>query len=137
MILSFSDSDEYIMDKVKAVIEKEAAVQYIDTEPVGVLSFPDLEICLKEQVVYRCGRPVPMSCQEFSLLSFLAGHPGWVFSKTQIYEAVYGDEVVESIDNSIYCLIRSLRKKIETDPSHPVYIQTVRGAGYRFTVPEE
>lgn len=52
MILSFSDSDEYIMDKVKAVIEKKAVVQYIDTEPVRVLSFPDLKICLKEQVVY-------------------------------------------------------------------------------------
>ena len=44
---------------------------------------------------------------------------------------------MEDIDNIIYCLIRNLRKKLETDPRHPEYIQTIRGVGYKFVIPEE
>lgn len=44
---------------------------------------------------------------------------------------------MEDIDNIIYCLIRNLRKKLETDPRHTEYIQTIRGVGYKFVIPEE
>lgn len=105
------------------------------SEPV--LIFPKLEIHLKEQVVYFNGKSIPMSRNEFFTLLYLAKHPNWVFSKEQIYEAVYHGDGAGIVDNAVCCLIHSLRNKIEADPRHPEYIQTIRGAGYKFTIPEE
>ena len=73
-----------------------------------------------------------LSPYEFRLLSYLARHPGKVFSKNQIFDAVYKEEEGETTDNIIYCLVCSLRKKLEPDPGHPKYIHTVRGVGYKF-----
>lgn len=73
----------------------------------------------------------------FRVLYLLAEHPGWVFTKEQIYEEIYGEESVIDIDNTIYCLIRDLRKKFEFDSTYAKCIQTVRGVGYKFVVPEE
>lgn len=103
----------------------------------SVLIFPKLEIHLKEQVVYLNGKSIPMSHNEFFTLLYLSQHPNWVFSKDQIYEAVYHRDGAGVVDNVVCCLIHSLRKKIETEPKHPQYIQTVRGVGYKFTTPEE
>lgn len=101
------------------------------------MCFHELEIHIKEQEVYRRGERVALSHQEFLVLCFLAEHPGWVCTKEQIYNAVYTDLNMDSIDNSVYCIVHSLRKKLEADPQHPEYIQTVRGVGYKFVIPEE
>lgn len=135
MILSFSDSEEHIFNKMKEVLNNETEVEYVGELSGQVLSFPGLDIHIKEQTVYRDGDWIQMSRQEFCLLHFLAEHPGWVFSIGQIYEAVYDESEAEHIDNSVYCLIHSLRKKIERDPQHPQYIQTVRSVGYKFVIP--
>lgn len=57
-----------------------------------------------------------------------------MFTKEQIYEEVYGDILSIYVDNTIYCLVYSLRKKLEANSK---YIQTVRGVGYKFVIPEE
>lgn len=57
-----------------------------------------------------------------------------MFTKEQIYEEVYGDILPIYVDNTIYCLVYSLRKKLEANSK---YIQTVRGVGYKFVIPEE
>ena len=75
------------------------------------LSFLDFEIRLREQIVNKNNNQVPLSYREFTALRYLAEHPGWVFSKDQIYEAVYSEDSVGDIDNIIYCLLRGLRKK--------------------------
>lgn len=108
-----------------------------ETMPKSVLSFKGLKIHLKEQEVYRADKLIPLSNQEFLTLRFLTEHPGWVCTKEQIYNVVSGEDITEDIDNTIYCLMRSLRKKLEADPRHPEYIQTVRGVGYKFVIPEE
>lgn len=132
MILSFSDAEEHILDKLKAVFEDEKNIEYIEIMPRSVLRFRELEIHVKEQEVYRRGERVPLSHQEFLVLCFLTEHPGWVCTKEQIYDTVCTDLKLESIDNSVYCIVHSLRKKLEVDPQHPQYIQTVRGIGYKF-----
>ena len=98
---------------------------------VSVLAFSKLEIRLKEQVVYYNGEPVPMSHHEFFTLLYLAQHPGWVFSKEQIYDIVW-NEPYSGDYNIVMSHISHIREKIEDDPSHPVYIQTVWGVGYKF-----
>lgn len=75
--------------------------------------------------------------KEFDLLYFLTKHPGWVFTKEQIYKNVYGEEYAIESDNTIYCLVRGLRTKIEQDIHNPKYIHTVCGVGYKLVIPEE
>lgn len=132
MILSFSDSEERIFNRVKEVLNKEIMTEYKGELSEPVLSFQGLEVHLRDETVLQNGRLVNLSHQEFLALQYLAEHPGWIFSKEQIYEAVYGDADILDIENSIYCLIYSLRRKVETDPQHPKFIQTVRGVGYKF-----
>lgn len=132
MILSFSDEEEHIWDKLKAAFEDEKNIECEEIIPRSVLGFHELEIHTKEQEVYRNGERVPLSHQEFLMLCFLTEHPGWVCTKEQIYNAVYDDEKTVDIDNAVYCLVRSIRKKLKNE-----YIQTVRGVGYKFVIPEE
>lgn len=132
MILSFSDAEEHILDKLKAVFEDEKNIEYEEIMPRSVLRFHELEIHTKEQEVYRRRERVPLSHQEFLVLCFLTEHPGWVCTKEQIYNVVYDDEKIVDIDNAVYCLVRSIRKKLKKE-----YIQTVRGVGYKFMIPEE
>ena len=74
---------------------------------------------------------VELTGKEFDLLFFLAANKGRVFTKKQIYTQVWEEEYAFD-DGNIMAFISKLRKKIEPDPEHPFYIQTVRGVGYRF-----
>ena len=137
MILRFSDKERKIMEQVRSIIRNENNVEYTEIIPKSVLYFKDLKIQLKEQEVYRKDKRISLSHQEFLALRLLTEHPGWICTKEQIYDAVYEGNFKENIDNIIYCLICSLRKKLEIDSQYPEYIQTVRGAGYKFVIPEE
>lgn len=131
-------ADDFILQEIMKFISKKEQCQVIDLSSMSdILVFSNLEIHLREQIVYLNGAVVPMSCYEFNALSYLAKHPGWVFNKEQIYEAVYGNEKIDNVDNIIYCLIFGLRNKLEENSKHPKYIQTVWGVGYKFVVPEE
>ena len=69
--------------------------------------------------------------KEFDLLLYCARHQGKILTKAQIYEAVWGEPYVYD-DGNIMAVISRLRKKLEKDPAHPHYLQTVKGVGYRF-----
>ena len=75
---------------------------------------------------------VELTGKEFDLLFFLATNKGRVFTKKQIYTHVWEEDYAFD-DSNIMSFISKLRKKIEPDPEHPFYIQTVRGVGYRFS----
>lgn len=100
--------------------------------PVGThfsdtLTFPDLEIHVHEQLVYQDRILIPMSHHEFFTLLYLAQHPNWVFSKEQIYKAVWK----EAGDGgaAVTNVISQIRRKIGDG-----YIKTVIGSGYKFEV---
>ena len=78
------------------------------------------------------GKEIDLLHKEFRILCLLAQHPGWVFTKEEIYKAVYEEDIFTDIDNMIFCLIYGLRKKLELDLKHPQYIKTVWGVGYKF-----
>ena len=67
----------------------------------------------------------------FEILQLLAQNPGRVFSKEQIYDVVW-KEPYSGDYNIVMSHISHIREKIEDDPSHPVYLQTVWGVGYKF-----
>ncbi|WNC15681.1 response regulator transcription factor [Brevibacillus brevis] len=83
--------------------------------------------------VYVRNQEVIFTTREFNLLEFLASHPNRVFSKSELFERIWGMDSSGDIA-TVTVHIRKLREKIEVDPSNPQYIETVWGAGYRFTV---
>lgn len=74
---------------------------------------------------------VELTAREFDLLWHFASHPGRVFSRVQLLDAVWGYSH-EGYEHTVNTHINRLRGKIETDPAHPAFIQTVWGVGYRF-----
>jgi two-component system phosphate regulon response regulator OmpR len=79
---------------------------------------------------------VSLTAMEFDLLSFLVSRPGRVLSRDQILDMAHNKES-ELLDRSVDIRITRLRRKIETDPTRPVHIKTVRGVGYVFELKPE
>jgi len=77
------------------------------------------------------GRPLNLTTVEFKLLGVLAKEPGRVFSRASLIEEALGYDF-EGFDRTIDVHILNLRRKMEPDPSHPRYIKTVYGIGYKF-----
>lgn len=90
------------------------------------ICFTNLEIQLQTQAVYLNGRSVPFTHNEFFVLVFMAKHPNWVFTKEQIYEAVW-NECSENCGSAVTNVISQIRRKIGKE-----YIKTVVGSGYKF-----
>jgi DNA-binding response OmpR family regulator len=82
--------------------------------------------------VFARGLEVGCTNKEYELLLFLMSSPDRVFNKEVLYDRVWGEDAYGDI-KTVLVHINRLREKIETDPSNPAYIQTVRGAGYRFS----
>lgn len=104
--------------------------QNIDSEEV--MRFGQLEIDCKRVLVQRNGVEVQLTAKEFELLRFMASHPDQVFTKNQLFSHVWRDDYLGD-DNTVMVHIRRLRKKIETNPDNPSFIQTIWGIGYKFS----
>ncbi|RJX19288.1 MAG: DNA-binding response regulator [Desulforudis sp.] len=81
--------------------------------------------------VFLGGQEIRLSRKEFSLLLLMASHPGQIFTRDQLMSVIWGYDSVDET-RTVDVHIRYLRRKIERDPSHPKYIETIRGLGYRF-----
>lgn len=88
-------------------------------------------IDLRLRRVSRDGIEIPLTPKEFDILCFLARNRGEVFTKEQIYQAVWENDYLLD-DSNIMAFIRKLRKKIEPNPDSPEYILTIWGIGYKF-----
>ena len=79
----------------------------------------------------RDGVEIALTPKEFDILAFLARNRGEVFTKEQIYQAVW-DGTYLLDDSNIMAFIRKIRKKIEPNPDAPLYVLTIWGIGYKF-----
>ena len=95
------------------------------------LAFPGLVIDLLRRQVWVGENRVDLTAAEFEVLSSLAAHPGWVYSRQQIMEQLWDGEFYGEF-RTADVHVRNIRRKIETDPRKPRYILTVRGMGYKF-----
>jgi DNA-binding response OmpR family regulator len=95
------------------------------------LASDDLHVDVRGHRAQLGGRPVALKPKEFDLLTFLMRHRGQVFSAEQLLERVWG-YADTSDPRTVPVHIRTLREKLEADPSRPTRIETVRGVGYRF-----
>lgn len=97
----------------------------------GDITAGELKIFLKSRKVVLGNSEINLTPKEFEILYFLAENRGEVFTKEQIYKAVWSDNYLFD-DSNIMAFIRKLRKKIEPDPDAPKYILTIWGIGYKF-----
>mgnify|MGYP004647300911 FL=1 len=97
----------------------------------GILRSGSLTLDPRSRRVFLDGREVELKNKEYELLLFFMRNAGMVFDRETLYERVWGMEALG--DNATVSVhINRLREKLEDDPADPRYIQTVRGAGYRF-----
>jgi DNA-binding response OmpR family regulator len=95
------------------------------------LDFDGLELDASTREVRKRGEPLRLTAREFDLLWFLADHPRQVFSRDLLMERLWGYKA--TVDTGTVTVhIRRLRAKIEDDPAHPRFLETVWGVGYRF-----
>lgn len=111
--------------RVRAVLRRAAPPDDAD-----VLRILDLVLDLPRMAVKRGSTPVDLTTTEFQLLAAMARHPGRVFTRVQLLDAVRGD-AVESFDRAIDAHVKNIRRKIEVDPRQPRYLLTVYGVGYK------
>ncbi len=103
--------------------------------PAGVLAVDDLELHGASRHLYRAGEPVVLTSTEFSLLQLLLQRAGTVVSKRDLYVAALGREPVR-FDRSVDMHLSNLRRKLGPAPGGGPRIETVRGIGYQYVVPE-
>jgi DNA-binding response OmpR family regulator len=116
--------------RVRALLRRASATRQL---AVGgeVISVDGLEIDLGRRSVRVRNEPVRLTYVEFELLRTLASHPGRVYSRRMLLEALWGGADYRE-PRTIDVHVRHLREKLERDPAEPEYILTVRGVGYRF-----
>lgn len=95
-----------------------------------MLAWGDLALDTATCEVTVAGEKKTLTAKEFAILKLFLSHPSRVFTKAQIFQAVWEEESI-SDDNTVMVHINRLRTKIEPDPSNPVFIQTVWGFGYK------
>ncbi|MEJ2658739.1 MAG: response regulator transcription factor [Desulfobacterales bacterium] len=118
-------SPRVLLARIKAVIRRSKDEKPEDT---AVIQIHNLTIHPGRREVRVDDTPVTLTYTEFQVLSYLVRRPGWVFTRTQIVDAVRGDDYPVT-DRSVDVQIVGLRKKLG---SVGRFIETVRGVGYRF-----
>jgi DNA-binding response OmpR family regulator len=120
-----------LIARVKAIFRRLDALGPAQDGAGPRLEAGDMAIDPDKRQVSIAGRPVELTAREFDLLLQFARHPGRVYTRQQLLDLVwgYGHDGYEHTVNSH---INRLRSKIEADPSHPAYVLTVWGVGYKF-----
>ena len=131
IIIRAADPDGSVFQAVMDALNgKRAEVVDVAAPATSVLRIGELEIHHKHRRVLMAGREVELNHGEYAMLYCMARSPGQVFSKAQLYEAAWGEEYLHGT-NSVENTIWRLRKKLEEDPRHPIYIKTVFRSGYK------
>ncbi len=130
-------ADDYITKpfRTRELVARVAAhlrkVRQQEPAASGRIAFRDLAIDLNERRVFRENQEIELTHTEFDLLAYLAGNAGKVLSRERILNHVWGYEYpIETRVIDVH--IRNLRRKVEPDASHPLFILAVPGVGYRF-----
>jgi DNA-binding response OmpR family regulator len=117
--------------RVRALLRRAAAPRPALLPEPEVISVDGLQIDIARRSVEVREEPVQLTYVEFELLRTLAAHPGRVYSRRMLLEALWGGADYRE-PRTIDVHVRHLREKLELDPREPEYIFTVRGVGYRF-----
>jgi DNA-binding response OmpR family regulator len=121
-----------LLARIEAVLRRTVPQTVAAPIPIAgdALGFGDVTIDLAQRVVTRAGSEIKLTHLEFELLVFFVRHPNQVFSRSQLFNLVWGQSAgsVRTVDN----FVGQLRKRFELNPEQPQHFITVRGSGYRF-----
>ncbi len=135
-------SDDYVIKpfspaqliaRVRAHIDRHEKLTNNFLRKREIIEIYDLKIDTSSHRVFIRNKEIILANKEFELLCFLASNPNIVFSKENLFDKIWGEDIVGDL-NTVAVHINRLREKIEDDSSSPIYIETVWGAGYRFTM---
>jgi two-component system alkaline phosphatase synthesis response regulator PhoP len=118
-------SPRVLLARIRAVLRRKSIPNPKEDD---VLRVHDLVIHPGRREVLVSGKPVSLTFTEFGILSYLARRPGWVFTRTQIVDAIRGEDYAVT-DRAVDVQIVGLRRKLG---SAGKTIETIRGVGYRF-----
>jgi DNA-binding response OmpR family regulator len=129
-------ADDYVVkpfSPAELVARVDAVLRRFDNSPAheDSMEIGDLKIDPAARQVFVNDEEVQLTQREFDVLLFLARHPGQVFSRNQLMDAIWQYSFYTDT-STVTVHIRRLRAKVESDPSQPRHIQTVWGVGYRF-----
>ena len=119
-------SPRELVARVQAVLRRTRGGSSADVIRVG-----DLIVDIPRLKVTRDNKSIELTATEFQLVSTMARHPGRVFTRAQLLDAVRGVEV-DAFERAIDAHIKNIRRKLERDSRKPRYVLTVYGVGYKF-----
>jgi two-component system alkaline phosphatase synthesis response regulator PhoP len=132
-----SGADDYVTKpyspaELRARIK--AALRRASDDVVEVFQFGDVEVDFSRRELRRAGKPVPATPLEFRLLETFVRHRGRALGRQRLIDEAWGRDTFVT-DRVVDNQVTNLRKKIEPEPSHPTFLLSVRGYGYRFDAP--
>jgi DNA-binding response OmpR family regulator len=125
MVKPFSPKE--LVARVRAILRRTSATP----DAVELIRAGDVTIDIPRMRVIRGEETIELTPTEFQILVALARQPGRVLTRGQLLDAVHG-VMIESYERAIDAHIKNIRRKLEPDSSHPAYVLTVHGVGYRF-----
>ena len=131
MTKPFSPSE--LVARVKAHLARYERLIGSNVEENKVIEIRGLKIDTTARRVWVGGEERSFTTKEFDLLTFLASHPNHVYTKEELFREIWDMESIGDIA-TVTVHIKKIREKIEYDTSHPQYIETIWGVGYRFKV---
>jgi two-component system, OmpR family, phosphate regulon response regulator PhoB len=117
-----------LIARCRALLRRYQAANKLDD--ASIMRFDDIALHSNECQVFLAGKEISLSPKEFKILELLISQPKRVWSRNQIIDQVWGYDFMGD-NKTVDVHIRWLREKLEADPSHPKYLKTVRGFGYR------
>lgn len=117
-----------IIARVKAQLRR--SYKYSNKSSKNEITIGDLKIDRESCIVYRDTKEINLNAKEFKILEMMMDNAGKVYTKKQLYEAVW-EEPYYGDSNTIMVHISHIREKIEENPKSPKYLKTIRGIGYK------
>ena len=111
--------------KARALVRRSRGMPLEDVISVGPFTYNTGTLRF-----YKNGEEILLTSKENSMMKLFIDNVDRIFSRSRLYDLVWGGSLVD--ENTVMVYVSRLRGKIEDDPAHPKYIQTVRGLGYRF-----
>lgn len=121
-------SPRELVARVRAVLRRSGNIE--DGEP-DIMEIGDIRMDLRQHLVKVRGKEVELTPKEFDFLKLLLLNPGRAFTREFLLEHLWGYEYFGDT-RTVDVHVRRLRQKIEGDAAEPLYLETVRGVGYRF-----
>ena len=131
-------ADDYVtkpFDFSELLVRVEALLRRVRIEPPppkGSFRFGSIQVNIRQAEVIRHGQLIVLSAREFKLLRYFIEHRGAALSREELLSHVWDYDAVSST-RTVDIHVAWLRQKLEDNPKHPQWIQTVRGLGYKFT----